>query len=79
MNELAPAKSVPHLEVEQPRTYRLYRLVVEELLPPNVGGGMQYQNSGRCDHKLHAASIKEFINFAKLLDETDRAELKRVL
>lgn len=79
-----PAQAMPMLEVEQPRTYRLFRLVEEEVTPPRPLSdaerqGLMNQQSGYCAHKLQAVSVDRFISFAKLLGPDDQAKLKAVL
>lgn len=82
MSSPIPTPSVPTLEVEQPRTYRIFRLLVDEILPPPPSQIGQFQGNiqtTRCDHKQVNATIADLIKFAELLSPTDKALLKAVL
>lgn len=70
-------KTVPEMNVEQPRTYRKFRLLVEEVLPMMSQLGQQYSNQAMVvgNHKQYPATLDDLRGFIALLSADEKAEL----
>lgn len=83
-NSPTPIAPLPIMEVEQPKTFRIFRLLVDEVLPPQLPAwNQQMQGQGLQNSygnpKQTVATIADFVRFAALLSPEDKAQLKAVL